>query len=307
MHIRVKEKLSNLRSEHGWSREEAAKKSKVPFTAYESYEKFNRKPSGEYAIAIAKAFDVSVEYLLDDKKGYPPSKTDRQSGGAHPSIEELDTSVLHGGFRDYFSKHPEKLALLSQTDLQELTKTFEYGGEALNIESCVNSFVNRVEEARGYCEIKSSSWVVKKQNHKLEQDERLKEYKKGLGNQPREMMVTSVNMMLEFILVALIIGTLSVTALPKFMTLGADAERGVARGITGTLRSSISILHSRVLFGGIDSYNVTDIVEGVDTQGVTIVAGDGVITAVFASKNMYTWSVEGPTLPETMAILTPNF
>ncbi len=103
-----------------------------------------------------------------------------------------------------------------------------------------------------------------------------------------------------------ILGVLAAVAIPRFLSLTADAEKGVAKGVTAALWGSVQVLRSRYLLAG-TIYDATTVVAGVDTEEVTLGAGEGVITATFPSGNTYTWGVEGPTLPTTMAIIKPNF
>ncbi|MGR3309322.1 MAG: helix-turn-helix transcriptional regulator, partial [Candidatus Brocadiales bacterium] len=141
----IKEKLMHLRAEKGWSRSETARQAKIPVTTYQSYEQFNRKPSGGYALAVARVLGVTVEYLLDDNKGYPPIRTDRLAKETRPYSTKLDTSVLTSGFQDYLTTHPEKLALLSQSDIEELASIRGYGGDPHDPEYWVNKYVEENE------------------------------------------------------------------------------------------------------------------------------------------------------------------
>lgn len=153
----IKEKLMHLRAEKGWSRSETARQANIPITTYQSYEQLNRKPSGEYALAVARALGITVEYLLDDKKGYPPTRVDRLSEKAQPYPATLDTSILTKGFQDYFAAHPEKLALLLQTDIEELASIRGYGGEPLNPEHWINKHIEENEILEKCKKILSSS------------------------------------------------------------------------------------------------------------------------------------------------------
>ena len=304
MGIATKEKLKHLRGEKGWGRSETARQAKIPAATYQSYEQFNRKPSGEYALALAKALGVTVEYLLDEEKGYPPIRTDLLTEGTQSCTEKLDISTLTSTFQVYLNKHPEKLEQLSPLDIKELASTCGDGGKLLDLERWLNKRLKEVETSNITHHIRKAK-LVKKKNE--EEEEELDHYREGLKSQPRELMVSGFNMMLEMILVVVIVGILAVVAVPKFMDLSAQAERGVAKGITATIRGCITILHSRVLLGGSRRYDETAIVAGVDAEEVTLGAGEGVITATFPSGNTYTWGVEGPTLPTTMAIIKPNF
>jgi transcriptional regulator with XRE-family HTH domain len=167
MATNIKEKLMHLRAEKGWSRSETARQAKIPVTTYQSYEQFNRKPSGVYALAVARTLGITVEYLLDDTKDYPPRRTDRLVKETRTYPAELDTSVLTDSFRDYLSTHQEKLELLSQTDIEELASIRGYGGEPLD----------------------PDYWVSKH----IEENEILTKCKKILGSSQRDLFVNMIN------------------------------------------------------------------------------------------------------------------
>ncbi|MFQ5956900.1 MAG: helix-turn-helix domain-containing protein [Candidatus Brocadiales bacterium] len=133
MSISITEKLGHLRAEKGWNRSEAARQSEIPISTYQAYEKLNRKPKGEAAIKIARAFGVTVDYLLDDSKGYPPGPLDRASYTKPRKLttqegEAIDLSPLTEDFRRYFQAHPDKLIGLAQKDIEELSSIRGYGG-----------------------------------------------------------------------------------------------------------------------------------------------------------------------------------
>jgi len=96
--------------------------------------------------------------------------------------------------------------------------------------------------------------------------------------------------LIELVVVIVILGILSAVAVPKYMDLRAEAEKGVATGVTAALRGSIAILHARYLIGGTD-YGVSDAVSGVEYDGITSLSGTGTgITATLASGNTYGWT-----------------
>ncbi|MFQ5862718.1 MAG: XRE family transcriptional regulator [Candidatus Brocadiales bacterium] len=77
--MRVGKKLRLLRAEKGWTKSTAARSASIPISSYRNYEKesLNRKLPGKSALALSKAFGVSLEYLLDDSRDYPPGSKDR--------------------------------------------------------------------------------------------------------------------------------------------------------------------------------------------------------------------------------------
>jgi transcriptional regulator with XRE-family HTH domain len=134
MTISISEKLMHLRAEKGWNRSEAARRTNIPISTYQAFEKLNRKPKGEAAMKLAKIFGVTLDYLMDDERGYPPSPLDRVSparpkrASTAASAEELDLSILPENFRKYLETYPEKLVGLTQKDIEELSSIRGYGG-----------------------------------------------------------------------------------------------------------------------------------------------------------------------------------
>lgn len=134
MAIPISEKLTHLRAEKGWNRSEAARRANIPISTYQAFEKLNRKPKGEAAIKLSRIFGVTIDYLMDDEKGYPPGSLDRISPGRPTkrtlpaAAESIDLSMLPENFRNYLEAHPEKLQGLTQKDLEELSTIRGYGG-----------------------------------------------------------------------------------------------------------------------------------------------------------------------------------
>lgn len=57
-------RLKELREERGWSMARAAKFLNKPYTTYVNHEKELREPNSEDLISYAKAYSVSVDYLV---------------------------------------------------------------------------------------------------------------------------------------------------------------------------------------------------------------------------------------------------
>jgi transcriptional regulator with XRE-family HTH domain len=142
MVIEITEKFRHLRAEKGWNRSEVARQADLPISTYQAYEKLNRKPKGEAAIKIARAFGVTLDYLLDDERGYPPGPLDRvsyvRSRKVLPDAQALDLSTLPENFKNYFQSNPDKLRGLTQRDIDELASIRGYGGEPRDPEYWVN-------------------------------------------------------------------------------------------------------------------------------------------------------------------------
>ena len=95
--------------------------------------------------------------------------------------------------------------------------------------------------------------------------------------------------LVELIVIIIILGILSVVAIPKYLDLRADAETGVAKGVTGALRGSVAILHAKYLIGG-STYGISGVTTGVETEDITLASAGTRITATFPSANTYSWS-----------------
>jgi MSHA pilin protein MshA len=110
--------------------------------------------------------------------------------------------------------------------------------------------------------------------------------------------------LIELIVIIIILGILSVVAIPKYLDLRAEAEKGVAKGVTGALRGSVAILHARYLIGG-SVYAIGDVVSSVETEDITLASAGTRITATFPSANTYGWSYTART-GDTAAKVAPS-
>ena len=111
--------------------------------------------------------------------------------------------------------------------------------------------------------------------------------------------------LIEIIVVIIILGILSVIAIPKYLDLRADAEKGVAKGVTAALRGQIAISHARYLMDNTQVYDATTIAD-IETDGVTMSSGAGTIEAEFESLNTYEWTYTARN-GTTPARVTPNW
>ncbi len=81
--MKVGKKLRLLRAEKAWTKSSAARAAGIPISSYRNYEREDlKKLAGEVALSLAKAYGVTVEYLLNDNKDFPPSPEDRIDAGA---------------------------------------------------------------------------------------------------------------------------------------------------------------------------------------------------------------------------------
>ena len=68
-------KLEMLRKRQGWSRAEVARRLDIKYTTYVGYEKGEREPGHLFLIAVAKLYNVTVDYLLETEvyEDYKPA------------------------------------------------------------------------------------------------------------------------------------------------------------------------------------------------------------------------------------------
>jgi prepilin-type N-terminal cleavage/methylation domain-containing protein len=111
--------------------------------------------------------------------------------------------------------------------------------------------------------------------------------------------------LIELVVIIIILGILSVVAIPRYLDLRAEAEQGVATGVTGALRGSVAILHARYLIGG-STYGIVSLTNSVDTEDITLATAGTRITATFPSANTYNWSYTVQS-GDTAAKVTPEW
>ena len=95
--------------------------------------------------------------------------------------------------------------------------------------------------------------------------------------------------LIELVVVIVILGILSVIAVPKYLDIRVQAEEGTAHGVTAALRGAIAIRHARYLMDSSQTYNGTIIAASIETEDITVTGAASTITAAFASGNNYTW------------------
>lgn len=76
--------------------------------------------------------------------------------------------------------------------------------------------------------------------------------------------------LIELIVVIVILGILSATALPKFIDLGSDARKSVVQAVEGSMRSANSMIYAKAAAAGLLSGTQTLTITGVTgTVGIT--------------------------------------
>jgi len=97
--------------------------------------------------------------------------------------------------------------------------------------------------------------------------------------------------LIELVVVIVILGVLAVIAVPKYLDIRAEAEKGVVHGVTAGLRGAIAIQHARYLMDNTLTYDDDSIIAAIDQEGLTsLTAALNVLTATFPSGNAYTWT-----------------
>ena len=74
--------------------------------------------------------------------------------------------------------------------------------------------------------------------------------------------------LIELVVVIVILGVLSIVALPKFINLADDSRKAVMEGLVSTIKSSTTMIHSKAL--------ITK-----QTDGANIIEADGLYYSVF--------------------------
>lgn len=115
-------RLKNLRGKT--TQEEVAGRIGISRARYSHYENGRSEPDTETLNKLADYYDVSVDYLLgrtDD-----PNETLNNKGSNSNSLDEINKLVKEYGIEQFGFFDIEKWKDLSQEDIEEIKKHFEY-------------------------------------------------------------------------------------------------------------------------------------------------------------------------------------
>jgi HTH-type transcriptional regulator, competence development regulator len=113
----LKNKLIELRKAKKLRQEDIAKILGIARTTYAMYEQGNREPDFDTLNKIADYFEVSVDHLLGREKKVKTRED---------SLEEVNKLVKEYGIEQFGFFDIEKWKDLSQEDIEEIKKHFEY-------------------------------------------------------------------------------------------------------------------------------------------------------------------------------------
>ncbi|WP_333608360.1 prepilin-type N-terminal cleavage/methylation domain-containing protein [Arsukibacterium sp.] len=75
--------------------------------------------------------------------------------------------------------------------------------------------------------------------------------------------------LIELIIVIVILGILAVTAAPKFLNFGSDANRSVLSGVRGSLESAGSLVYGKSIIAGVQGTAAAD----TEVEGIPVTFG----------------------------------
>jgi prepilin-type N-terminal cleavage/methylation domain-containing protein len=112
--------------------------------------------------------------------------------------------------------------------------------------------------------------------------------------------------LIELIVIIVIIGILAAVAIPKYIDLTQDAANGTARAVLGSLRGANALIFAQRIMGNTPgSMNMTEIVAGVQVQGVTVnAAGATTVSITVPGGYSYTFTLAIGTVPTTLGTIS---
>jgi MSHA pilin protein MshA len=104
--------------------------------------------------------------------------------------------------------------------------------------------------------------------------------------------------LVELIVVIVVLGILAATALPKFINVSTEARAASVNGITGALRSSVSLVQAKYFAAGNTAATSVTMQDG---STVTVAAATGIPAGTAAGIGAALQSTEGFTIDYTTA------
>lgn len=104
--------------------------------------------------------------------------------------------------------------------------------------------------------------------------------------------------LVELIVVIVVLGILAATALPKFVNVSQDARRASVEGLTGALRSSVSLVQAKYYAAGNTTATTVTMQDG---STVAVAAGTGIPAGTAVGIGAALQSLDGFTPDYTTA------
>jgi MSHA pilin protein MshA len=102
--------------------------------------------------------------------------------------------------------------------------------------------------------------------------------------------------LVELIVVIVVLGILAATALPKFINVSTEARAASVNGVTGALRSAVSLVQAKYYAAGSTTATTVRMQDGSD---VVVAAGTGIPAGTLAGIGAALQSTEGFTVSYT--------
>lgn len=112
--------------------------------------------------------------------------------------------------------------------------------------------------------------------------------------------------LIELIIIIIILGIISAVAIPKYIDMKTDAQKGTAKGILGALASSESLLFSRFILNN-TTYTLGDITTNANISGgasAAVASPLGTITLPNGATYNFTYTAGSAT---SAGQYTPSF